>query len=209
MRDDPLFDFGCGKTEFDGDHPLSRRILEVLQHALVAGVVRHHQAESRCGVQRHAEPLDRQLPPVVRERMQHDGGVLPGFHHLVEIADRALAHRPGQRAVDPHRLAAPQQIPTDQVGGGEVVVAGHGDQRPAQIMGHRLDEAGLAASGRPLEHQGQTLPIGGFENGFLVADCLVEGARCVCRGDRTDLLSEPGSSAIIPSASRGVAVNGA
>ena len=184
MRDDLLFDFVCRETEFDRHHALPGRVLEILQHALVARVVRHHQAESRGSVQRHAEPFDRQLPPVVGERVQHDGGVLSRFHHLVEIADGTLAHGPGQRAVDPHRLAAPQQIPADQVRGREVVVAGHGDQRPAQVVGHRLDEAGLAAAGRTLEHQGQTLPVGRLEDGFLVADRLVEGAASGARGER-------------------------
>ena len=53
----------------------------------------------------------------------------------------------GQRSVHPFGLAAAQQETTDQVSGGEVVVAGDGDQWPTQVVGHRLDEAGLAAPG--------------------------------------------------------------
>jgi hypothetical protein len=76
-------------------------------------------------------------------------------------------------------------------------------------VGHRLDEAGLAASGRSLQDNGQTLTVGGFENGFLVADCLVLGARRVCGRDRAILLSERGLVGhCYPSASRRVAVNG-
>jgi len=118
---------------------------------LIAGVIGHHQTESGRRVERDAETLDRQLPPVVREWMQHHGRVLPGLHHLVQVADRALAHRPSQGTVHPHRLIALQQIPTDQVCGGQVVMAGDGDQRPAEIVGHRLDETGLATTRRPLQ----------------------------------------------------------
>ena len=82
--------------------------------------------------------------------MQHDGGVLPRFHHLVEVADRTLANRTGQWPVHPHGLVTPQQVPADQIRSGEVVVARDGDQRSPEVVGHRLDETGLATSGWPL-----------------------------------------------------------
>ena len=110
------------------------------------------------------EPVDRELAAVVGQRMEHDGRVLPRLDDLVEVADRALAHRSGQRPVDPRRVAALEQEAPDEVGGGEVVVAGHGDERPLEVVGHRLDEPGLAAAGRALEQDRQALTERGLEH---------------------------------------------
>ena len=177
VGDDLLLHIRCGKAEFDGDHALARRVLEVLQHALVARVVRHDEAEAGRRVERHAQPLDRQLPPVIGQRMQHDRGVLAGLDDLVEVADRAVPHRPRQRAVDPFGVAAAQQEPSDEIGGGQVVMAGDGDQRPVEIVRHRLDEPRLAASGRALEHNRQPLPERRLEHLLLVGDGHVVRAR--------------------------------
>ena len=139
-----------------------------------------------------AEALDGELPPVVGEGMQDDRRVLTGFDHLVEIADRALTHGTGQRTVNPDRLVTPQQIPADQVGCGEVVVTGDGDQRPAEVVSHRLDEAGLATTGRALQHQRQALAICRLEDGLLVADRLVVRARRIGLRHGAILIREPG-----------------
>ena len=141
------------------------------------------------------EPLDGQLPPVVGQGMQHDRGVLTGFDHLVEVADRPLPHRMGQRPVHPDRFITLQQVSTDQVSGGEVVMAGHGDQRAAEIVSHRLDEAGLAAPGGPLQHQRQTLAIGRLEHGLLVAHRLVVRARRIGLRHGAILIRDPGLGA--------------
>ena len=101
VRDDLLLDVGRREVELDGDHALAGRVLEVLEHALVAGVVRHDEAEPRRRVEDDAEPVDRELAAVVGERVDHDGGVLARLDDLVEVADRALADGPGQRTVDP------------------------------------------------------------------------------------------------------------
>ena len=61
---------------------------------------------------------------------------LQGLDHLVEIADRALAHGAGQGAVGPDGLAALQQIAPDQVGRRQVVMAGDGVKRPVQPRRH-------------------------------------------------------------------------
>ena len=107
---------------------------------------------------------------MVGERVDHDGGVLAGLDDLVEVADRALAHGPGQRAVDPRGLAALEQEAPDEVGGRQVVVARDGDERPLEVVGHGLDEARLAAAGRALEHHRQALAEGRLEDLLLVAD---------------------------------------
>ena len=63
-----------------------------------------------------------------------------------------MPRRARQRAVLPHRLAAANQVAAGEVAGREIVVAGDRDERPAEPPGHVLDEAGLAAAGRALEH---------------------------------------------------------
>ena len=45
---DLLLDVGRREVELDRDHPLTSRVLQVLEHALVAGVVRHDEAEVRA-----------------------------------------------------------------------------------------------------------------------------------------------------------------
>ena len=75
-------------------------------------------------------------------------------------------------------LPTAQQEPPHQIGSGQVVVAGHGNQRPAQIVSHGLDEAGLAAPGGTFQQDRQSLPEGGFENSLLRSDRYVVGARC-------------------------------
>lgn len=54
-------------------------------------------------------------------------------------------------------------------------MAGYGDQRALQPLRHVLHEAGLAASRRPLEEDGQPVAIGGLEYADLVAHRLVVG----------------------------------
>ena len=101
--------------------------------------------------------------------MQHDGDVLAGFHHLVEIADAAFAHRAGQRTVGPHRVAALEQIASGEVGRREIVMTGDGVQRQREPRRHMGDEAGLAAAGRPFQQHRQATPPGVFEQRALVA----------------------------------------
>jgi hypothetical protein len=65
----------------------------------------------------------------------------------------------------------------DEVGRGEVLVARDRDQRPAELVRHRLDETGLAATRRALEHHGEALGEGSREQQLLVADGQIE--RCL------------------------------
>ena len=107
---------------------------------------------------------------MIGQGMDHDGRVLARLDDLVEVTDRALAHGARQRAIDPLRFAAAQQESPDEIGGREVVVARDGDERPLEVIGHRLDEARLPAARRSLEHDRQALPEGRLEDLLLVSD---------------------------------------
>jgi hypothetical protein len=85
------------------------------------------------------------------------------------------AHRPGQGAVHPDGLAALDQEAPDQIRGGQVVVAGDGDQGALEPPGHVLHEAGLAAAGGALEQHREAVAVGRLEDGDLVAHRLVVG----------------------------------
>ena len=122
-----------------------------------------------------AGALQRQHAAVVGQRVQDDRHVLPRLHHLVEVADAALAHGAGQRAVEPDRLAALEQVAAGEVGRGQVVVAGDRVQPAAQPRRHVGDEAGLAAAGRPLEQERQPLAPGRLEQLAFAALRQVEG----------------------------------
>ncbi len=108
-----------------------------------------------------------------RQRMDDDRGVFARFHHFVEVADAAVAHRAGQRPVDPHRFAALDQVATNQIGGGQIVMTGNRHHRALQVPGHVFDEARLAAAGRALEQQRQLVAVGRREHLDLVADDFV------------------------------------
>src|SRR6266542_3523548 len=74
VQDDLLLDVGGWEAQLDRHHALAGRVLEVLEHALVAGVVGHDQAEAGGGVEDDAEAIDGELPAMVGERVDHDGG---------------------------------------------------------------------------------------------------------------------------------------
>ena len=92
-----------------------------------------------------------------------------------QIADRPLAHRPGEGPVLPHRFLALDEEAAEQIGGRQVVVAGHGVQRPAQPCRHVAHEAALAASSGTLQQGGKPVPPGGQEHVLLVTLRQIEG----------------------------------
>ena len=103
------------KIELNGDHALPGRVLEVLQNALVSGVVGNHEAELRWRIDHKAKPVDRELTAVICQRVEDDGRVLSSLDNLVEVADRPVAHGPSERAVYPVGLAALQEEPTHEI----------------------------------------------------------------------------------------------
>ena len=86
-----------------------------------------------------------------------------------------LAHGAGQRAVAPVGALVGNQVTADEIGGGQVVVAGDGVQRQLEARRHVRDEARLAAAGRALDQQRQAFAVGVLEEGDFVAGGFVEG----------------------------------
>lgn len=72
--------------------------------------------------------VQRQGAARIGQRVNDDRGVLAGLHHFVQVADAAVAHGQGQRAVVPGRAVGIQQVAAHQVGGRHVLVAGQRDQ---------------------------------------------------------------------------------
>jgi hypothetical protein len=107
--------------------------------------------------------------------MEHDGHVLARLDDLVEVADAALAHGAGERAVSPDRVAALEKITAGEVGGGEIVMAGNGVQWQAEAGCHVRHEPGLAAARRALQEQRQALAPGELEEDALVSGWDVVG----------------------------------
>ena len=144
------------------------------------------------------EALEIQLPAVIGERVDRDGGVLPCLDDLVEVADAALAHRARERAVDPFGRGAGEDVASQQVGCRHVLVTGDGVERDVEAAGHELDEARLAASGRALEHHRQSAPPGRREQLDLLAGGEVgrrrqapRRHRCTAHGRIVLALTEP------------------
>ena len=86
-----------------------------------------------------------------------------------------MLHAQGQRAIDPHRVLAFEEIAPDQIRCREVFATGHGDQRPAEPKGHVLDEARFPATSRPLEHDRHAALGGGGEQPHFPSNVGVVG----------------------------------
>ena len=71
--------------------------------------------------------FNRQEPAIVAQGMDDDCCILARLHDFVQIDDRAVLHTERQRPIDPDRFLALEQIPSDQIGGGEIFVTGHRD----------------------------------------------------------------------------------
>ena len=154
---------GAGKVEAHRDETLAGRGFQALEQVLVAGVVGNDEHEVGRRFQRFASAVDGQHAPVVGQRVEHDGGVLARLDHFVEIADAAFAHGAGQRAVAPVGALVGNQVAADEVGGGQVVVAGHGVQWELQFGRHVRDETRLADAGRAFDEQRQVVRQGVLE----------------------------------------------
>jgi hypothetical protein len=73
--------------------------------------------------------------------------------------------------------AAADQVAAGEVARRKVVVAGNGNQRPAESPRHVFDEPRLAAAGWPLQHDGQLPRVALLEHRYLVGGGEIERSR--------------------------------
>ena len=106
--------------------------------------------------------------------MDDDDRVRARFDDLVQIADGAEPRGPRERAVEPDGVAAANEIAAGEIARRQIVVTGDGDERPSETPGHVLDEPGLAAAGRALEHERQPARVAHLEDGDLVGRGEIE-----------------------------------
>ena len=194
VGDDLLLDVGRREVELDGDHALAGRVLQVLEHALVAGVVRHDQAELRA--RRRARR--RAVRSEAGDGGRRVDGARPSCPGALRRPRRGSRSRPRARRASavrrPTRVSPPssRKRPTRSAvvrSSWQATVI----ERPIEVVGHRLDEAGLAAAGRALEQDRQALPEGRLEDLLFVPDRHVVRPRrhrllrSLCVGSATSL----------------------
>jgi hypothetical protein len=177
VGDHVRLDLGGWEIECERDEALTGRLLEVLQDALVAGVVGNHQLEPGRRRQRRAEPIDRKLTAVIGEWVDDHRGVLARLHYLVQVEDGASAHGPRQGPVNPDRFPALEKEAAHQIRRRHVFVARNGDEVATELVGHRLYEACLSTSCGPLQQYWQPTPSRRPKDRHLIADCPVK--RCL------------------------------
>ena len=85
-----------------------------------------------------------------------------------------------KRSVQPNRLITFNQIASDEIASGEILVAGNGNQRSiaytfrGEAMGHVLNETSLPTTSGALEKDRQAASISGGENLHFVTNWQVE-----------------------------------
>ena len=106
--------------------------------------------------------------------MDDDHRILSRFDDLVEVADGPEPGGERERAVEPHRVVAVNEIAAGEIARRQIVVTGDCHERPAEPPGHVFDEARLAAAGRSLQHHGQAAGVTRLEDGDFAAHRQVE-----------------------------------
>jgi hypothetical protein len=114
--------------KFDGYETLPSAVLQVLQRALVAGVVGEHQQEPFSSFEQFTFLFHRQYPAVVGQWVNQDCRVLAGLDDLVQVADATGFDCPCEGAINPNGLVAFEEVSTNEVAGGQVLMARDGDK---------------------------------------------------------------------------------
>jgi hypothetical protein len=104
-----------GIGEFQGEEPLAGALFQVLEHALVPGVVGDGDEKFRGGMQDLSLLFDREDPPVVGQGMDDHGRILSRLDDLVEVAEAPGPHRRGEGAVHPDRFPAAHVVAANQI----------------------------------------------------------------------------------------------
>ena len=174
MLDDGRFDLRGRIREFDCQEPLFGALFEFFEYALVAGVVGHDEHEVIDRFDHLPAFFDGQEPAVVAERVHDYRGVFSGFDDFIQVDDGPVFHPEGQGAVHPHGFFAFEEIPAHQVRRGEILMAGHRNQRALQPVCQVLHEPGLAAARRAFQHHRQLLLRRNIDEPDFAVDLFVK-----------------------------------
>src|SRR5262249_53553703 len=120
--------------------------------------------------------IQKNLPPVIGQRVQDHNDIFPCFRDLVQVENGALAYRPGQRAVLPHRVAALDEVTAQEIGGGGVIMTRHGEQGAPDVSRHGLDKAGLATARGAFQHERELVAIGMMKHLHFMMDWSIIGS---------------------------------
>src|ERR1044072_2045111 len=101
--------------------------------------------------------------------MDDNHRVLPRLDDFIEIADRASPRCDGQRAIDPHGVAAANEIAPGEIARGEGVVTRDRDEWSLESPRHVFDEPRFSAACRTFEHHGKAAVVTLRKNLDLVA----------------------------------------
>ena len=173
LHQDLHFPVWLGVGKIQRDKPLPRALFQVLENALVTGVVGNGQTEFRRRFQQFTQLFYGQETPVVTQGVNDYRRVLPGLDDLIQVTDGAATHRPRQRAVNPDSLPTLDQVAPDQVGSGQIIMAGYRDHGPVQAPAHVFHEPGFAATGGALQQNRQSVISGRLKYACLVAGGLI------------------------------------
>src|SRR5262245_57591240 len=108
--------------------------------------------------------------------MQDHDDIFPRFCDLVQVENSAFAHRPGQRTVLPHRVAALDEVAAQEIGSGGVIMTRHGKQGAPDVGCHGLDKAGLAAARGAFQHERELVAIGLLKYLYFMMDRSIIGS---------------------------------
>jgi hypothetical protein len=137
---------------------------------LITGIVRNHDLETWSGLNQFASFIDRENTPIVRQRVDNDHRILPGFNHFIEIADCASANGTRERTVLPYGSVVAYQKAAYEIRRGQIIVAGYDDEGTLQAPGHVLDKTRFSTARRPFQHDGEVAPMALRKNAYLIAE---------------------------------------
>src|SRR2546427_1406972 len=113
---DRSFHFRRWIIKVDRDKTLTRRLLQVFENRLIAGIVRDNQHEIRWRFQDRAALFNRETTPVISQWVNDYDRIFASFNDFVEIANCAITHSRGKWSIVPDGFLTFDQKATHQIG---------------------------------------------------------------------------------------------
>ena len=114
---------------------------------------------------------------MIGQRVQDHDNIFPCFRDLVQVEHGALAHRPGQRTVLPHRVTALDEVAAQEISSGGVIMTRHSEQGAPDVSRHGLNKARLATACGAFQHEGELVAIGMLKHLHFMMDRSIIGSR--------------------------------